>query len=48
MRLTTMTYEERTALTRRIAQVMSEILSDQYDAKISIVLKEGSEDVSSM
>ena len=35
-----MTHEERKALRVRIAQVMSEILSDQFDAKITVVLKE--------
>lgn len=35
-----MTKEERAALVKRISQVMSEILSDQYDAKITVVYKE--------
>lgn len=40
MNSTNMTLEDRKALTMRIAKVMSEILSDQYDAKITIKLKE--------
>ena len=48
MKLSTITYEERTILTRRIAKLMSEILSDQFDAKITIVLKEDDNDVPSV
>ena len=43
-----MTLEDRKALTRHIVKVMSEILSDQYDAKITIVLKEDGENVPDM
>ena len=43
-----MTLEDRRALTRHIAKVMSEILSDQYAAKITIVLKEDGDNVPDM
>ena len=43
-----MTLEDRKALSRRVAQVLSEILSDRYDADIKITLKEPTDDVPSM
>ena len=43
-----MTLEDRKALSRRVAQVLSEILSDRYDADIKIILKEPEEDVPSV
>ena len=43
-----MTLEDRKALSRRVAQVLSEILSDRYDADIKVIFKETTDDVPDM